>query len=198
MLNGDNFSDWKDQILLTLGCVDLDLAIHVDKPPIPTDSSTPIEKASYELWERSNGLSLMLIKKHISKGIRGSIPEYTKVKDFLKAIEDQYVHSDKALASTLMKRLSDVKYNGSRSVREHMMHMRDIAAQLKPLEVDISESFLVHLILNSLPKEYGPFKITYNAQKEKWKTGHKKKDCPKYKKWLEKKGISQPKETNGK
>ncbi|KAL0286312.1 UNVERIFIED_CONTAM: Retrovirus-related Pol polyprotein from transposon TNT 1-94 [Sesamum angustifolium] len=252
MLNGDNFSDWKDQVLLTLGCMDLDLAFRVDEPPIPTDSSTPTEKASYELWERSNRLSLMLIKKHISKGIRGSIPECTKVKDFLKAIEDQYVRSDKALASTLMKRLSDVKYNGSRSVREHIMHMRDIAAQLKPLEVDISEPFLVHLILNSLPKEYGPFKITYNAQKEKWsvnelltmcvqeeerlknenievanlvtqnkgkgkrgkfgpyekktgnmsnesfgnkitcffcrKIGHKKKDCLKYKKWLEKKG----------
>ncbi|KAL0293729.1 UNVERIFIED_CONTAM: hypothetical protein Sangu_2522700 [Sesamum angustifolium] len=262
MLNGDNFFDWKDQVLLTLGCMDLDLAFRVDEPPIPTDSSTPTEKASYELWERSNRLSLMLIKKHISKGIRGSIPECTKVKDFLKAIEDQYVRSDKALASTLMKRLSDVKYNGSRSVREHIMHMRDIAAQLKPLEVDISEPFLVHLILNSLPKEYGPFKITYNAQKEKWsvnelltmcvqeeerlknenievanlvtqnkgkgkrgkfgpyekktgnmsnesfgnkitcffcrKIGHKKKDCLKYKKWLEKKGISQPKETNGK
>ncbi|KAK4400627.1 hypothetical protein Sango_1168800 [Sesamum angolense] len=148
--------------------MDLDLAFRVDEPPIPTDSSTPTEKASYELWERSNRLSLMLIKKHISKGIRGSIPECTKVKDFLKAIEDQYVRSDKALASTLMKRLSDVKYNGSRSVREHIMHMRDIAAQLKPLEVDISKPFLVHLILNSLPKEYGPFKITYNAQKEKW------------------------------
>ncbi|KAL0405197.1 UNVERIFIED_CONTAM: hypothetical protein Slati_3833600 [Sesamum latifolium] len=91
-----------------------------------------------------------------------------KVNDFLKAIEDQYVRSDKALASTLMKRLSNMKYNGSRSVREHIMQMRDIAAQLKPLEVDISESFMVHLILNSLPKEYGPFKITYNAQKEKW------------------------------
>ncbi|KAK4400091.1 Retrovirus-related Pol polyprotein from transposon TNT 1-94 [Sesamum angolense] len=173
MLNGDNFSDWKDQVLLTLGCMDLDLAFRVDEPPIPTDSSTPTEKASYELWERSNRLSLMLIKKHISKGIRGSIPECTKVKDFLKAIEDQYVRSDKALANTLMKRLSDVKYNGSRSVREHIMHMRDIAAQLKPLEVDISEPFLVHLILNSLPKE---------------KIGHKKKDCLKYKKWLEKKG----------
>ncbi|KAL0359254.1 UNVERIFIED_CONTAM: hypothetical protein Sangu_0774800 [Sesamum angustifolium] len=132
MLNGDNFSDWKDQVLLTLGCMDLDLAFRVDEPPIPTDSSTPTEKASYELWERSNRLSLMLIKKHISKGIR--------------------VQSQNAL----------------KSVREHIMHMRDIAAQLKPLEVDISEPFLVHLILNSLPKEYGPFKITYNAQKEKW------------------------------
>ncbi|KAL0313068.1 UNVERIFIED_CONTAM: hypothetical protein Sradi_5706100, partial [Sesamum radiatum] len=48
------------------------------------------------------------------------------------------------------------------------MQMRNIAAQLKPLEVDISEPFLVHLILNSLPQECGPFKITYITQKEKW------------------------------
>ncbi|KAL0396453.1 UNVERIFIED_CONTAM: hypothetical protein Scaly_0093700 [Sesamum calycinum] len=247
MLNGDNFSDWKDQVLLTLECMDFDLAFRVDEPPIPTDSSTPTEKASYEPWERSNRLSLMLIKKHIKKGIWGSIPY-------------QYVCSDKALTSTLMKRLFDMKYNSSRSVHEHTMHMRHIAAQLKPLEVDISEPFLVHLILNSLPKEYGPFKITYNTQKEKWsfnelltmciqeeerlknenievanlvtqnkgkgkkgkfgpyekKTGNMssesfgnkiicffcrktgQKDCPKYKKWLKKKGISQPKETNEK
>ncbi|KAL0437519.1 UNVERIFIED_CONTAM: hypothetical protein Sradi_0459800 [Sesamum radiatum] len=157
--------------------MDLDLAFRVDEPPIPTDSSTPTEKAFYEQWERSNRLSLMLIQKHISKGIRSSILECTKVKDFLKEIETNMCIM-KALASTLMKRLSDMKYNGSRSVREHIMQMRDIEAQLKPLEVDISEPFLVHLILNSLPKEYGPFKITYNAQK--------------------KSGISQPKETNGK
>ncbi|XP_059450912.1 uncharacterized protein LOC132181688 [Corylus avellana] len=162
-----------------------------------------------------------------------------------------------------MNKLSIMKHDKSRSVREHIMEMRDIAAQLKSLEIEISESFLVHFILNSLPVEYGPFKISYNTHKEKWsinelltmcvqeeerlkhenlesahfvthkkgkgkkgkgaeikwkkdgqasfkpygnkdacffckKKGHKKKDCLKYKKWLEKKGISQPKETDGK
>ena len=48
------------------------------------------------------------------------------------------------------------------------MEIRDIAAQLKSLEVEISNSFLVHLILNSLPIEYGPFKISYNTHKEAW------------------------------
>jgi hypothetical protein len=46
--------------------------------------------------------------------------------------------------------------------------MRDMAAQLKSLDVDISESFLVHFILNSLPSEYVPFKISYNTHKDKW------------------------------
>ena len=32
----------------------------------------------------------------------------------------------------------------------------------------MSESFLVHFILNTLPQEYGPFKISYNTHKDKW------------------------------
>ncbi|XP_038983909.1 uncharacterized protein LOC120111301 [Phoenix dactylifera] len=147
------------------------------------------------------------------------------------------------------------------------MELRDIAAQLKSLEVDMSETFLVHFVLNSLPMEYAPFKISYNTHTEKWtmnqllamcvdeeqrikqerqesvyltshkekghkevgstshhipvkkkkmkvsakvtdkrqikcffckKQGHLKKDCIKYKKWLEKKGIVEQKNSNGK
>ena len=48
------------------------------------------------------------------------------------------------------------------------MQIRDIAAQLKTLEVEISDSFLVHYILNTLPQQYGPFKISYNTHKDKW------------------------------
>jgi len=40
------------------------------------------------------------------------------------------------------------------------MEMRDIIAKLKSLEIEISESFLVHFTLNSLSPEYGPFKIS--------------------------------------
>ena len=55
-----------------------------------------------------------------------------------------------------------------KGVLEHIMEMRNIAAHLKTLEVDISNTFLVHYILNTLPHQYGPFKISYNTHKEKW------------------------------
>ena len=41
-------------------------------------------------------------------------------------------------------------------------------AQLKNLEIEIYESFLVHYILNTLLKQYEPFKISYNTHKDKW------------------------------
>ena len=80
---------------------------------------------------------MMYIKSFISKPIRGSILDCDNVKDYLKAIEHQFVKSDKASAATLMKKLSGMKHNNSKSVREHIMEMRDIAAQLRTLDVEL-------------------------------------------------------------
>ena len=61
-----------------------------------------------------------------------------------------------------------MKFNDTKGVHEHIMEMRDIAIQLKSLEIEMSESFFIHFILNSLPTEFGPFNISYNTHKEKW------------------------------
>ena len=42
---------------------------------------------------------------------------------------------------------SSIKLSRIGGVRDHIMRMRDIVAQLKALEVDMSETFLVHFIL---------------------------------------------------
>ena len=65
-------------------------------------------------------------------------------------------------------KFSSMKLTSVRGVREYIMQMRDIVAQLKLLEVDMSETFLVHYIMNTLPQQYGPFKISYNTHKDKW------------------------------
>jgi len=53
-------------------------------------------------------------------------------------------------------------------VHDHIMHIRDIVAQLKALEVTMSDSFLVCYILSTLLVQYTPFKISYNTHKDKW------------------------------
>ena len=131
-LNGDhNYKEWREKILLHLGYMDLDYALRKDEPPVPTESSTESENLLYERWERSNRLSLMFIKSRITTSIRGSIPECESVKDYMKAIDQQFETSNKSLASTMMAKLSSMKLTGIRGVRKHIMEMRDIAAQLK-------------------------------------------------------------------
>ncbi|XP_073061873.1 uncharacterized protein [Primulina eburnea] len=148
--------------------MDIDYAIRKNEPAAIHETSEPDDVDLYEMWERSNRLCVMFIKTKISVGIRGSIERYEKVKDLLKAIDEQFATSDKALASTLIMEFSSLRLISVKGVREHIMKMRDIAARLKTLEVTISDNFLVHFILCTLPQQYGPFKISYNTHKDKW------------------------------
>ena len=115
-LRGDNFKEWKEKILLTLGCMDLDLALRVDEPLVTMEFSTQQEKALYDCWEWSNYLSMMLIKGYVGKSIRGFILDCANVKHYLNAIEQQFETSDKALTSTLMSKLSSMKFKGTKVV----------------------------------------------------------------------------------
>ena len=110
----------------------------------------------------------MYIKAKVNAGICGSIEHHENVREFLKAIDKQFVTSNKALTSTLIMKFTSLKLTCIKGVREHIMEMTDVVAQLKKLEVEMFKSFLVHFILNTFSPQYGPFKISYNTHKDKW------------------------------
>ena len=103
-----------------MGCMDIDYAIKKDKPT-NIDTNSIVEKALYEQWEQSNRLNLMFIKTKISYGIRGSVDQHDNVKALLKAIDEQFVTSDKALASTLIMNFSSLRLTNVSGLREHIM-----------------------------------------------------------------------------
>ncbi|GAV60176.1 UBN2_2 domain-containing protein, partial [Cephalotus follicularis] len=159
----------KKQIGIVLGVIDLDHALRIDTPAAIMAHSTTEKRVTYEKWERSNRMSLMIMKSSISVAIRGAIPDSTNSKTYLAYVEEQFKSSSKAHASTLIMKMFTTMYGGTSGVREHIMMMNDMASRLKGMEMAISEGFLVHFIMTSLPVQFEPFKINYNTQKEKWK-----------------------------
>ena len=168
IFNGLNFSDWCEQVQFHLGVLDLDLALQVEKPVAITDDSSNEEKAHYKAWERSNRLSLMFMRMSIANNIKSALPKTESAKEFMKFVEERSQTADKSLAGTLMTTLTTMKFDGSRSMHEHVIEMTNIAARLKSLGMVVDENFLVQFILNSLPSEYGPFQMNYNTMKDKW------------------------------
>ena len=73
ILTRTNFKDWKENILLVLGCMDLDLALRMDEPTPLTDESSSDVIKNFERWDRSNRMSLMIIKRGILKAFRGAV-----------------------------------------------------------------------------------------------------------------------------
>jgi transposase InsO family protein len=168
MLNGSNFKYWQESVMITLGVMDLDLAFREECPTI-TDTSTPEEKKGKERWDRSNRVSLMIMKRSIPEVFRGSITDgITNAKEYLAEIETRFVKNEKAEIGTLLTKLVSMKYKEKGSIREYIMEMSNVVSKLKALKLEISDDLLVHLALISLPSHFGQFKVSYNCQKEKW------------------------------
>ena len=96
ILNGTKFKDWKYNVLIVLGCMDLDFALTTSQPPpLPTDISTKAKK-KFERWDCLDCMSLMIIKRDIPETFRGIVSkEITTAKEFLDEIEKHFVNKKK-------------------------------------------------------------------------------------------------------
>ena len=149
IFNGLNFPEWNEQIRFYLGVMDLDLSLQIEEPDAITVSSTEEEKIHYKNWERSNRLSLMYMRMSIANNIKSALPKTERAKKMMKLVEERSQTADKSLAGTLMSTLTTTKFDGYRTMHEHVIEMTNIAARLKSLGMDVDENFLVQFILNS-------------------------------------------------
>ncbi|RVW60487.1 Retrovirus-related Pol polyprotein from transposon TNT 1-94 [Vitis vinifera] len=156
-------------MMILLGCMDIDLALRMPKPDELNEQSTQEDDVYWGKWERSNRLSLMIMKRGIPEAFRGAVTdEVTNASDFLAEIQKCFAKNDKAETSTLLASLISMKYKGKGNVREYIMEMSHLASKLKALKLELSDDLLVHLVLISLPAQFNQFKVSYNCQKDKW------------------------------
>ena len=93
----------------------------------------------------------------IANNIMSVIPKIENAKEFIKFVEERSQTDDKSLTRTLMGTLTTMKFDGSCTMHEHIIEMKNIAIRLKSLGMNVDEKFFVQFIINSLPFKYGPF-----------------------------------------
>ena len=122
MLNGSDFKIWKENVEIVLGCMELDLELRMGRP---TSTSENLNEANTEKWERSNRLSLMLMKRSILEEFRGFITESAIAKKFLLDIEHVFAKNEKAQKNTLVRKLG-MKYSNKENIRVYIMEMSNM------------------------------------------------------------------------
>uniref|UniRef100_A0A2N9IQK5 CCHC-type domain-containing protein n=1 Tax=Fagus sylvatica TaxID=28930 RepID=A0A2N9IQK5_FAGSY len=146
----------------------LDLALEVNKPDAITSQSSAGAKAYFNKWAESNKLCMMIMRLSMDKTIKNSIPQCDNAKDYLAAVSKKFVVFDKAEKSNYMRLLTTTTYDGTTGIREHIMRMTNLAMRLRDMKVDIPDSYLVWLILESLPDQFSALKTSYNVVKGEW------------------------------
>ena len=88
MLNGTNFKSWQENVMIVLGVMDLDLALRVARLTDLVKQSSSAKKQEMEKWDRSNIMSLMIMKCAILEAFSDTMSDkVTTAKEFFKEIE---------------------------------------------------------------------------------------------------------------
>ena len=114
VLNGTNFKKWKEHVIIVLGCMDLDYALRKDRPADLTGASTTKQRVAIEKWERSNHMSLMIMKHTIPKATRGATLEESQAKTFLDQIANRFTANEKFETTLFLVSLSPCGTKGKR------------------------------------------------------------------------------------
>ncbi|XP_052167993.1 uncharacterized protein LOC127784688 [Oryza glaberrima] len=186
-LKRDNYKEWKRELDLAfiLGEVDWVLTTPCSIEPAEpfrgeNESDAEWQKRerdnislilSYDIehakWSLANKNCLAAVKNTIEPTILGLIPEYDTVSKYLESIKSQFTSSSKLYATQLIKQLVTERYHGG-GVKDHILRMSNMASKLKQKDLGISDDFLVHLVLSSLPKSFDNFVVNYKISPEKW------------------------------
>ncbi|KAH0661475.1 hypothetical protein KY284_026406 [Solanum tuberosum] len=122
--------------------MDLNLALLNDKPTAFTDKSSEDEKSFHESWEHSNRLSLMFMRMTVANNIKSTFPQTESARKYLKFVGEHFRSADKSLTGTLIAKLTTMKFDGSRSMQNHIIEMTNISARLRTLGMKVDDTFL--------------------------------------------------------
>ncbi|XP_042423023.1 uncharacterized protein LOC122010570 [Zingiber officinale] len=106
--------------------MDLDFAFRHDHPAPLIDDSTVDQKVTFDKWEKSNCISLMIMRMSIPESLRGSITEKEDAKTFLKELADQFVSNENVETTILLMKLVSMQYIGKGNIREYIMEMSNL------------------------------------------------------------------------
>nr|GEV13580.1 hypothetical protein [Tanacetum cinerariifolium] len=101
-----------------------------------TDAHSEAHKSNHKAWTRSNRLCLNFMQVIIANNIKSTRSgiENQNAKDFFKLVEEKFCFVDKALAETVMVELTTMKFDGLRSMQQHVLDMTNTTARFKTLE----------------------------------------------------------------
>jgi len=106
-------------------------------------------------------VELDVMQMSIASNIKSALPKTDNAKELMKFVEEHSQTADKFLAGTLISTLTTMKFDGSRTMQEHVIEMKNIATRLNIISSDLSllAIFFISMTCSCIVREPSNFMV---------------------------------------
>ncbi|KAL5565522.1 hypothetical protein UlMin_028686 [Ulmus minor] len=89
-LTGDNFADWKRNLLIVLSFEKHKYVLEKDCPPVPKENTSSEESMAFDNWVNSNEIARCYMMANMNSVLQKQHEGYLNASDIMHNVEDMF------------------------------------------------------------------------------------------------------------
>ncbi|KAL5560897.1 hypothetical protein UlMin_030644 [Ulmus minor] len=161
-LTGDNFADWKRNLLIVLSFEKHKYVLVKDCPPVPKENASSEESMAFDNWVNSNEIARCYIMASMNGVLQKEQEGYLNARDIMHNVEDMFGGQSVLVRQAAVHNLMNYKQKPETPIKDHMLTVIGYLAEAQSHGFDIDANIQMEMIFESLSKEFIPFGMIFN------------------------------------
>jgi gag-polypeptide of LTR copia-type/Zinc knuckle len=167
-LTGPNYIDWKRNLNIVLTAEDYKFVLTDLCPETPIERASDEESQPYRRWIKADQMARCYILGSMSNVLQHQHESMVSAYDIMMNLKEMFGDQDRAARQVSMKELMNTNMAEGTLVREHVLKMIGLLAELEILGAQIDGETQVDIVLQSLPDSFTNFRLNYNMNKRSY------------------------------
>ncbi|KAL5545007.1 hypothetical protein UlMin_008791 [Ulmus minor] len=161
-LTGDNFVDWKRNLLIVLSFEKHKYVLEKECPPVPNENASSAESMAFDNWVNSNAITRCYMMASMNSVLQKQHERYINAREIMHNIEDMFGGQSVLVHHAAIRNLMNCKHKIGAPIKDHMLTMIGYLAKAQNHGYEIDADTQMKMIFNSLSKEFIPFRTIFN------------------------------------
>ncbi|KAL5577811.1 hypothetical protein UlMin_019510 [Ulmus minor] len=161
-LTGDNFDDWKRNLVIVLFFEKHKYVLKKDCPPVPKENASSEESMTFDNWVNSNEIARCYMMASMNSVLQKQHEGYLNAMDIMHNVEDMFGGQFVLVRQAAVRDLMNCKHKPGTPIKDHMLAVIGYLAEAQSHGSEIDIDTQMEMIFESLSKEFIPFRMIFN------------------------------------
>ncbi|KAL5560249.1 hypothetical protein UlMin_036460 [Ulmus minor] len=188
-LTGDNFADWKRNLLIILSFEKHKYVLEKDCPLVSKENASSEESMVFDNWVNSNEIAGCYMMASMNSVLQKQHEGYLNAKDIMHNVEDMFGGQSVLVRQAAIRNLMNCKHKPGTPIKDHILTVIGYLAEAQSHGSEIDADTQMEMIFESLSKDFIPFRMIFNLSGKNMSLTELMKQLQAFESMIKSKGI---------